>query len=172
LSLKCRDTVRPTIVFYYFSFSDPAKQTVRNFLNSVLLQLTQKCISLPKSLFQLYNEYRHGEPPISRVVDALQSVLTSAGDVFMVLDALDECPPQNDERRLLLSTLSQAVSWRIPKLRILATSREENDIRRYINKIPTTEAISIQSEVVSSDIRRHLRKELDAEFLNHDWPTD
>lgn len=163
---------KPTVVFYYFSFSDPAKQTVRNFLNSALLQLIQKRDSLHKSLCQLYDEYRLAEPPLARVVDALQSALVSAGDVFIVLDALDECPLQNDERPLLLSTLSQVIGWRIPGLRVLVTSRDDDDIQRYIKGLLTMEAISIQGEAVSSDIRSHVQKELDAEFLNHGWPAD
>ncbi|KAK5651783.1 hypothetical protein OQA88_11650 [Cercophora sp. LCS_1] len=159
-------------VFYYFSFSDPAKQTVRNFLYSALLQLMQRRDSFLKSLAQLYDEYRVGEPPLARVVDVLESVLVSAGDVFMVLDALDECPLRGDERSLLLSTLSQIIGWRVPGLRALVTSREEDDIQRRIKLLITMEPISIQGEVVLSDTRRHVRKELDEEFRNHDWPSD
>jgi hypothetical protein len=160
------------VVFYYFSFSDPAKQTVRNLLYSVLLQLAQKRIILPKTLHQLYEEYRLGQPPLARVIEALHATLTVAGEVFLVIDALDECPLQNDERPLLLSTLSQVVGWRIPSLRLLATSREEDDIKRYIKGLLTLDPISIQSDVISSDIRSHVQTELDAAFFNRDWPSD
>ncbi|KAK3989426.1 ankyrin repeat-containing domain protein [Cladorrhinum sp. PSN332] len=160
------------VAFYYFSFSDPAKQLVRNFVSSILLQVVQRHPSIPASLRSLHDEYQPGQPPLARLLQCLEALIASSGRVFVILDALDECPTQDGERDLLLSTLGQIHSWKLPRLRLLLTSRLVDDISHYLTNRLLTQPLHIDNEVVSTDIRSFVRAELSALFLAREWPSD
>lgn len=72
----------------------------------------------------------------------IPTTLSGSGRVFAILDALDECPARDGERYLLLSTLSQIHGWNIPGLRLLLTSRVEDDIWRHVTARLSTQPIA------------------------------
>ncbi|KAJ5735040.1 uncharacterized protein N7483_000165 [Penicillium malachiteum] len=74
---------------------------------------------------------------------ALKSVLENVlskipGQVYLVFDALDECPEDSQvkERRSLLSFLAGLLERYKDKVHILATSRPERNIERALGKFP------------------------------------
>lgn len=120
----------------------------------------------------LYNRYQPGHPP----VDALKTTLRSAlelqqGKVFLLVDALDECPSDGGMRQELCATLAEFSSWGLSNLHILATSRREPDIEEALSKISTMTAISIQSSVVDKDVGLHVRNQLVNDMKLSKWPS-
>src|ERR1700710_3124110 len=48
--------------------------------------------------------------------------------VYLVVDALDECPSDNDQRRILMESLGRVYLASPKGLMLLCTSRKESDI--------------------------------------------
>ena len=75
-------------------------------------------------------------------------MIETPGEVFVILDALDECK----KRDKLLDAILKI--GRVKNLHLLMTSRKEPDINQWLTDlIMKDEKISIQSELVNHDIR-------------------
>jgi hypothetical protein len=164
------------VVYYYFSFADVKKRTSRNLLCSILLQIANKLPRIPNALIGLYEDYRHGEPPISKLMTTLKVVLAIPTQVFLVIDALDECPQESSMRGDMLTKLKNIMSWELANLHIIATSRNEPDIEAYllpwIESSPAAHALGLLSKDIDLDIRISLQKQLTMELFNREWWID
>jgi hypothetical protein len=40
----------------------------------------------------LYENYQHNQPPTDQLMSAVKSMISDAGEVYILMDALDECP--------------------------------------------------------------------------------
>lgn len=140
---------------FYFSFSDQRKQTYRNLQISLVAQLGWKEPAL--SMLQDAFERPNGRLPDQREMQTiLQTCLSSYDDVFVHLDALDECPDSSREE--LLSRL-QALHRQAPNVRIVATSRDLPDIRQLMGELDAA-SIAIADQMIKSDIQQHVRTQI------------
>jgi hypothetical protein len=90
---------------------------------------------------------RGSEPGIGELTNALDEVIDSIeGEVFIVMDALDECPQTTDrpERKELLGRIRSLLGKHSNNLHILATSRPERDIFSELEAFP---AINVEKFV-------------------------
>lgn len=93
-------------------------------------------------------------------------------DAFVVADALDECPKDNDEREELLNILKIIHGWANSSLHLLTTSRRETDIESALAPLLYLPAISIGDPQVDADIRIYVKSELEALSKQKRWPRD
>jgi hypothetical protein len=124
----------------------------------MIAQLSEPMDTLPSALEELYEKIQKNkdkQPDKENLIGCLQQLITSFGDVFIVIDALDECP----ERREVLSLFKAMISWKFSHLRILITSRDESDIRETLAPVLTAQ-LSINEDLVDADIRTHVAQEL------------
>ena len=125
------------IAYVYCIYNDP-DQTVDCFLGSLLQQLAQQ---LPATLDTVKREYKkhvrsRTTLPTSEILRLLQSQTTVYDRVYIVVDALDECPENDQTRKKLLDSLRVLG----PKVHLLVTSRDiastgrdfRNDVRMDI----------------------------------------
>jgi len=159
------------IAFYYFSFNDAEKQKVCNFLRPLLAQLAAQNHRIIAKVEALHNCYRQGNPPIDVLKATLRSALELQGEVFLLVDALDECPSDGGVRQELCATLVDFSSWGLSNLHILATSRREPDIEESLSKISDMTAISIQNNVVDTDVELHVKSQLANDMKLKKWPS-
>ena len=92
-------------------------------------------------------------------------------DVFIVVDALDECP-KSSGREELLDLIRDIKSWSLPSLHLLATSRLEPDIKEALNHLLTSPEIPIQGPGVESDIKLHIHRQLATDVKLKKWSSD
>ena len=92
-------------------------------------------------------------------------------DVFIVIDALDECP-KGYERGELLQLIRDIKSWSLPNLHLLSTSRQEPDIEDELTPLLTSAAIPIQGSEVESDIKLYIASELATDSKLRKWPSN
>ena len=78
-------------------------------------------------------------------------ILEAFNDVYIVLDALDECA----ERKAILKWIKQTTSWRKSKLHLLATSRPEEDIAKDLQLLDL-DHVNIKQDLVYRDIGRYI----------------
>ena len=128
-----------SVAFFYFDFRDSSKQDVRGTLSSLLAQLSAQSDACCGVLEHLYSEHDFGwkQPSEDVLKECLKSMLTLEyqGPIFIILDAIDECPnsagtPSPRENVLeLVEWLSQLHH---SHLSICVTSRPEADIEAVL----------------------------------------
>ena len=95
--------------YYYFDFNDSQKRKVDNFVSSITSQLCSQLAFLPESMRDLWLECHEGRqrPLLKKLMRVLFCLLADFKEVFLVVDALDECPEDNGERATLLDTVAE-----------------------------------------------------------------
>lgn len=92
----------------------------------------QICSHLYKEFLfvQHFREHRRrGERPDTQTLEEMLVTSTSSfSNVYVVIDALDECPLLNDQRENLLKSLGRILKNAPENLHIFLTSRKEQDI--------------------------------------------
>ncbi|KAI9438401.1 hypothetical protein BJY52DRAFT_1086037, partial [Lactarius psammicola] len=85
-----------SMAYFYFDFRDTDKQSLHNLLPSLLTQLSARSDSCYDILSHLYKSHDGGahKPSTSTLMGCLKEMLTlpGQGPIYIILDALDECP--------------------------------------------------------------------------------
>jgi hypothetical protein len=138
--------------FYFFDFRADAKQTLRGLLSSLLVQLCDQSGACYKFLWDLYSMVREGSRRASddELMKCLENMVTSQGQapVYIVIDALDECPNTSgitSERESVLSALKNLFDLDCPSLRICITSRPEQDIKETLRPL-ASQSLSLHDQ--------------------------
>ena len=142
---------------FYFTFSDNQKQSYENLLRSLVAQVGWKEPGL--SMLVHACEKPNASFP---EVDELERILISCGrshrGLFLLLDALDECPESSEARQNVLNGLERLGSV-APNIRILVTSREVNDVGESMQALGA-DSVCIAAQSVDGDIRRYVSSQL------------
>jgi Cdc6-like AAA superfamily ATPase len=145
------------VLYFYFDFNDSNKQSFEKMVRSLAFQLYQLHENVRKYIDELHTVCKSGneQPRSSSLVSVLDTMLANVDDVWIVLDALDEC----ETRRELLSWLP---SLERGGVHVFLTSRKEDDIETSLtNKWRQTPAIvPIQQSSVDHDIRQVVRSRI------------
>jgi hypothetical protein len=140
------------MAYFYFDFRDVDKQSRRNLLPSLLVQLSARSNPRCGILSRLYEAHDKGtrQPSDSALTQCLKEMLAlpNQGPVYLILDALDECPNTSEfpsTRKRVLDLVKELVGLRLPNLHICVTSRPEIDIRDTIEPL-AFHAVSLHDE--------------------------
>jgi len=148
---------RIAVAYFYFDYSDTDRQSVRSLMKSLLGQLCKQRPDLPDCVRLLFDRHDDGQQQ-PREIDlraALASVIESFPQVYLALDALDECT----EREELMEFLDELLSSNIRGLHLLSTSRQERDIEiGFCDHQPVK--VGLEEEHVNGDIKLHIRSKL------------
>jgi hypothetical protein len=137
-----REAGLASLAYFYFDFRDTDKQSLHNALPSLLTQLSTRSDSFCEILSRLYKAHDDGarKPNIKAMIGCLKEMLAlpGQGPIYIILDALDECPNMfgiPPARRQVLDLLKDLVGLRLPDLHICVTSRPEIDIRTALEPL-------------------------------------
>jgi len=124
-----------SLAMYYCDFREDQKKDLRGLLSSVLFQLCDQSDSYYDILSTFYTTHRNGaqSPGSDELTLCLKNLLNLRGlaPVYLVVDALDECPSTfalSSLREGVLTLLEELIDAQLPNLRICVTSRPEVDI--------------------------------------------
>ncbi|KAI9436836.1 ankyrin repeat-containing domain protein [Lactarius indigo] len=141
-----------SMAYFYFDFRDLDKKARRNLLPSLLVQLSTRSNAFCDILSGLYKTHDNGarQPSDKALTQCLKEMVTlpNQGPVYLILDALDECPDTSDvpsAREQVLDLIKDLVSLRPSNLHICVTSRPEADICDALESL-TSQTISLQDE--------------------------
>jgi len=130
------------MAYFYFDFRDLNKQHRRNLLPSLLIQISAQSRHCCDILSRLYSAYDDGaqKPSDSVLIRCLKDMIaiTHPRPVYIILDALDECPNWPgipSPRGQVLALVKDLVELRLPHLHLCVTSRPEFDIRATLTPL-------------------------------------
>ena len=124
-----------SVLYFYFDFNDIKKQSRRALLSSLLVQLGAQPGPFCDILSRLYSSHDNGgrQPSDDRLMRCLGEMLSleGQGTIYVIIDALDECG-NTQSRPRVLRVLTDAATL-APWLKIIITSRPEDDIEKFFN---------------------------------------
>jgi len=172
LSDLCRNDTSKVLAYWYFNFrdKDEDKQNVDNLLCSLIRQLSAGADALPQDVLKLRDEYKLAakRPGTDKLATVLKSIIGELGkDVFIVMDALDECP-ENARERYFLVRIEQ-LAGKYENLHILTTSRREVDISNSLENAAT--AIINIEDSVETDVRLFVQRRLEDDKRLKRWES-
>ena len=173
-----------TLAFFYFDFRDAAKQDARSLLSSLLVQLSNQSDNFCDILSKLYSAHHHGyqQPSEDTLMECLKDMLKlpGQGEIYIVVDALDECPNFSgypSPREKVLMKIQELVNLPFPHVHFGITSRPEVDIRAALEPLAVYN-VSLQDQggqsqdicdyiksVVYSDAKMRRWREEDKELV-------
>lgn len=109
------------IAYLFCEYARLNSETIQTLAAAILSQLADQCAVFPESVTALYNLHHANKMPLrfEEISSALIGVLQTFSQVFLVIDAVDECSEQI-RRELLSYLLEQQKKTRI---KLLVTSR-------------------------------------------------
>jgi hypothetical protein len=157
--------------YFFFDGRDGQKgsQLVDSLIRSLILQFAASYEGIPATLAKLYESCHDGksQPSVQSLQSVLLTILESFDEIYIVLDALDECT----ERKGLLKWINQMTSWKRSKLHLLATSRPEEDIAKHLRLLDPNH-VYIKQDLVTSDVERYIDCILDGEDAFDRWKDE
>ena len=150
---------KAVVAYFFFDFNDSKKQKSEQMIRALIAQLftkSRKSFTELDTLFMIHDEGER-QPDVESLISALRSVICETAEIFIFLDALDECSDMQD----LLSILSLIKRWEKPYLHILLTSRRLMSIEDTMEKIVWRRfRIDLQSKFVNQDISAYVHDRL------------
>jgi hypothetical protein len=159
------------IAYFFFDFKDAQKQNPELMVRSLLCQLSQQSVMILASLDAIFFSCESGQrqPSVHALMNALQSMIQDLPQVYIVLDALDECIKHVE----LMDMFEMMVGWKAPKLHLLVTSRRKRDIESSLEGfVDGQNRICLQSAVVDKDIQRYMQQRLSDDKGLSKWGKD
>jgi len=141
------------VAWFYCDCNAQQDQTVVNMMGAILKRLVGR--EVPGDIRRAFQEGRR--PLLADLKRMLRIAIASLPQVFICIDALDECLPKNLSQ--VLGSLRDIVR-ESPKTRIFLTGRPHvgEDIRRYFPK-----AVAIPIANNEDDIRNYVEMRLDGD---------
>jgi hypothetical protein len=148
------DSGSACVAYFYFDFKfkDTGKQDLRALLSSLLVQLSNQSNRCFDVLFELYwakSGWPREKPSNDSLAECLKKMLTvSQVPIYLILDALDECPNDYDTpsaREQVLTLVKDLVVLRLPNLHLCITSCPDSDIRTALEPL-ATQQLSLDDE--------------------------
>jgi hypothetical protein len=129
------------LAIFFFDSREEKKQHISGLLSSLLFQLSDESSSYYDIMSTFYSTHSCGQSPSdNKLIQCLMELLKCPGarPLYLVIDALDECPSTSSlpsPRERLLSFLKDLVKAQLPNLRICITSRPEIDIKAILEPL-------------------------------------
>ena len=169
-----------SLAFFYCDFREDQKKDLRGLLSSLLVQLCHQSDSYCDLLLNFYAEYVKGSrhPSDSALAECLKNLLNLPGlaPVYLVIDALDECPSTSaipSPREKVLKLIEDLIKSQIPNLRICVTSRPEVDIKDILDPL-IFRSVSLHDESgQNANIEEYIKSVINTNPKNKRWrPAD
>ena len=139
------------LTYFYFDINDNAQQTLEQFLSSLVYALTanSKKYSLLSSLYEVHQKIY--KPTDSELFDVLKELLEFFTQVYIVIDALDECTEYDQ----LFGAINNILGWTMSNCHLLVTSRREERILLMMEECTPVE-IQLSADLIESDITSYI----------------
>ena len=178
--ISLRDSGLASLAYFYFDFRDKdKKQDFRNFITSLLVQLSAYSNKCSKIIFDIYSTHGKGtqQPSDDVLKICLQEMLedTANEPTYIIVDALDECPNISGiptPREIVLRLVKDLVDLRFQNLHICVTSRPEIDIKIFLQPLAKID-VSLHDEIgQQKDISDYVHNFVSSDRMMRRWRSD
>ena len=155
--------------YFFFSYTDKAKQTIDGMLSTLVAQLCERLPRLPTEMLTLYKK---NVTQLCRPVllEALLIMVKVFRITYLVIDALDEVSStERDELVNILQSITTNPSF--SKTNLIVTSRRESYLVEGLTDC-MGRSICLTSRVVDSDIESFVSQTVQNESKFIKWPQD
>ena len=168
-----------TMAYYYFDFRDVKKQDCYGLLSSLVSQLSAGSDPCYNILSKLYSDNIRGtrKPDIDALKTCLADMLSlpGQGQIYMIVDALDECPNSPgipSAREEVLEFVKEIVNLKLSNVKLCVASRPEMDIRSVLEPL-TALKISLHDEIgQKGDIVEYLKSVVHSDRSMRSWKEE
>jgi NACHT domain len=168
-----------SLAFFYCDFREDQKKDLRGLLSSLLVQLCHRSDSYSDILFKFYSEHDEGsqDPSDDELAGCLKNLLELPGHapVYVIVDALDECPNTSavrSPRAKVLNLIEELIKSQFPNLRVCVTSRPETDIKDVLDTL-TFRCVSLHDEGGQrKDIEEYIKSVIYMHPKNRRWKAE
>ncbi|KAK7187899.1 ankyrin repeat protein [Paraphaeosphaeria sporulosa] len=167
----CGDDTSMVTAYFYFDFNDAQKQDPELMIRSLLCQLLQRTVAIPRGIDALFTSCKDGQryPSMHALLEVVRLTLQEFTQVYIVLDALDECT----QRLELIDMLETVAGWQLDNAHLLMTSRKERNIESSLETfIMEEDIVCLQMNVVDKDIQRYVQQRLSNDKGLAKWNKD
>ncbi|KAF3768506.1 hypothetical protein M406DRAFT_336936 [Cryphonectria parasitica EP155] len=156
--LRNTEPYAKSFIYFYFDFIDTSKQSLEKAIRSLIAQLYCNSQNVQAPLNSLYSSCKSPsrQPSIDMLSTTFEAMIQQIGEVWIVLDALDECQTRTGPRDEGLLRWIKSI-LHSPRLNVhfLVTSRPEHDIKSALERFVDGQII-LQSDLVTEDIRAYV----------------
>jgi hypothetical protein len=159
--------------YFFFDFNDAQKRDPELMLRSLLRQLLQGSVLIPRDVDALFSSCDNGQrrPSVHALLEVTRQAMQEFTHVYIVLDALDECTQRSDLE--LMDILKTVAGWKLDNLHLLMTSRKERDIESSLKSyVDEEDTVCLQSDIVDKDIQRYIQQRLSSDKDLVKWEED
>ena len=168
-----------SLAFFYCDFREEEKTGLRGLLTSLLAQLCHQSDPYCDILSKFYSEHAEGLRPPSddELVGCLKDLINLPGlaPVYLVVDALDECPNTSavpSSRAEVLNLLKELIEFQSPNLRICVTSRPEADIKDVLDPLIPLRISLHDEKGQKTDIDNYIKSVINTHPQNRRWKAE
>lgn len=156
LSSAIIDHLGDSCLYFFFQFDNVEKANFHAMVRALIQQLANKYSNVEHVLEPLAECRRtaHSLPTTGILLQTLEAMLIRAGEVYIVLDALDEIIDEA-ETQDIMSWVYELLRKRMIHVRVLLASRNLVEIRTKVDSIAEdigVSTISINSSSIEKDI--------------------
>ncbi|KAJ9663002.1 hypothetical protein H2201_005880 [Coniosporium apollinis] len=133
------------VAYVYYVYKEQHK--AEHLVAALLKQLVEQLPTLPEAVQELYKHHKKHNtlPTLEDLSEVLHPVASSFSQVFVVIDALDECREEDDIRTKLLGSIKEIILF----TNTLVTSRPIPAIENAFEKEPREEIRAINEDITT-----------------------
>ena len=147
------------LTFIYCNHKENLLQKIEYFIGAIIRQLVERRQAIPKDVRTLYEKHRgKGTTPTNaEYLGLLQSLTKECSEVYVVIDALDECIDKKGQ--IIWNDLLTKLKNSVSNLRLLYTSRHINDIAGIL-----AGSTRIEIRASEADIRAYVQAQVKSKY--------
>ncbi|KAL4984109.1 hypothetical protein BDW68DRAFT_180949 [Aspergillus falconensis] len=156
------------LLYFYFDFADSDKLTHDAMLRSIIWQLAINDPKVREPLDALFKACNQGQKqPLRRQLSgAFGDMAAKMNDIYLVIDAIDECT----DREQLMWLLRYLTLGEKSNVHLCVSSRQEKDIEERLQPIVGKPGrIGLARDLVNVDIHHYIRQRLEVDQALGKW---
>lgn len=135
------------LAYLFCNYKSQVDQSICGLQSALLKQLTQNRLDIAEPVMQLFDRYSKEtfRPSLNDIIEALVSICLDYNDVYVVVDALDECADQDGTRSQLIRNLHEL--QKRANVRLLFTTRFISEVTQQFQTNPMLEVRADERDV-------------------------
>jgi hypothetical protein len=143
------------LAFIYCNYKERLSQKVEYFAGTIVRQLVEQRPAIADEVRELYEECRRKGTRLScaEYLGLLQSLAKGCSEVYIIVDALDECIDKDEEP--IWNSLLTKLKASVPNLHLFCTSRHISDVGGNL-----AGSTHIEIRATDADIEGYVREQI------------